>query len=132
MIKLPRVIGLHLCKSLGVDTASAELSLVGIFHSLTFSVWPAPAQPFTAYALLHDGAGEGTMELVVNRLETEEDVYRQRRWFALPGRGLLIHLETRVRRCVFPAPGRYTFTLRFDGKDLAQRPLDVYAKEGTS
>ena len=72
------------------------------------------------------------MEVVVNRLETEEDIYSYRRWFAFPRRGLFIHLEIPVRRCIFPAPGRYVFTLRFDEKELAQRPLDVYAKEGTS
>jgi hypothetical protein len=127
-MKLPRVIGLTLCKRLGVDPTSGELSLVGIFQSLRFSAWPSPAHPFTAYALLYDGVGEGTIELVVNRLETEADIYTYQRWFVLPGRGMPVHLEILVRKCSFPAPGRYGLILRFDKNELTRRHLDIYAE----
>jgi hypothetical protein len=132
MIKLPRVIGLTLCKRLGIDTTSGEFSLVGIFQALTFSAWPSPAYPFTAYALLYDGAGEGTIELVVNRPETEADIYFYKRWIAFPGMGLPVHLEIPVRKCVFPAPGRYSLILRFDKSELTRRHLDIYAERSTS
>jgi hypothetical protein len=132
MIKLPRVIGLTLCKRLDVDPTSGELSLVGIFQQLTFSAWPSPAYPFTAYALLYDGVGEGTIELVVNRLETEEDIYTYQRWFPLPGRGMPVHVEIPVRKCSFPAPGRYNLILRIDKDELTQRHLDIYSERSAS
>jgi hypothetical protein len=132
MVKLPRVVGLVLCNSLRVDPAVGELSLVGVFQSLTFSTWPSPAQPFVAYALLYGGQGEGTMELVVTRLDTERDIYSHKRWFAFPEQGLPIHLQVSVRQCVFPAPGRYGVTLRFDKNELTSRYLDIKAKRETS
>jgi hypothetical protein len=128
MVKPPRVIGLVLCKRMGVDTITGELSLVGVFHSLAVARWPSPPQRFTVYTALHGGQGEGTMELVVNRLETEEDVHRFVRWYAIPDPQLTVHLELPIRRCIFPAPGRYDLVLRFDGQGLTRRTLDVYPK----
>jgi hypothetical protein len=120
----PHVVGLTLCNRLSFDPATAELSLVGIFNRLAFRRWPTPEVNFTAFATLFGGSGEGTIELVVSRLETEEMVYRYRRWYAAPGPGD-VHLEMRVTRCVFLAPGTHGFTLRFDGQDLTFRYLEV-------
>src|SRR5262245_58413690 len=107
--------------------APPRASLAGTFHTLAFDRWPAEGVPFTAYAALYGGQGEGTIELLVTRLETERIVYRYRRWYAAPG-PRTVHLEIKVRRCLFPAPGRYGLRLRFDGKDLTFRFLDVVAR----
>jgi hypothetical protein len=125
MTKLPKVLGLLLCKRMGIDVATGEMSLVGLLRTLVFHQWPAHAEPFLAYTLLYDGVGEGRMVLTATRLETEEDIYRNRRWVAFPGRGLSSHTEIPIRQCIFPAPGRYLFTLRFEGEVLAQQFLDV-------
>ena len=130
MTKPPRVLGLVLCKSIHVDPVAAEIRLVGVFHSLYFEAWPTPPQHFYVYTGLHGGAGEGTMELVVSRLETEEPVYRYRRWHAVPDPELLLHLEIPIRRCAFPAAGRYGLSLRFDADEVAFRPVDVRLQRG--
>lgn len=124
MAKEPRVVALVLCERMDVDPAVRRLSLSGVFHVLRAATWPTLAT-FTAYTALQGGRGEGTIELLVTRLETEEDVYRYRRWFAVPDPDLTVHVEIPVRRCVFPAPGRYNFSLRFDGVELTWRLLDV-------
>src|SRR5437879_1578853 len=98
MVKQPQVLGLILCERLQVDPAVAQLSLVGVFHSLRFRHFPAQARAFAAYAALYGGEGEGTMELVCRRMETEEDIYFYRRWYACPPRGIVVHLEIRVGR----------------------------------
>jgi hypothetical protein len=72
---------------------------------------------------MFDGEGEGKIELVCTRLENERDIWRHQKWYTLPGRGYLSHLETKVTRCVFPASGRYRFTLHFDGQLLTERFL---------
>jgi hypothetical protein len=128
MVKPPKVAGLILCKRIGIDVAVGEMSLVGLIQVLSFGEWPAPADPFTVYAVLYGGSGEGTMELVITRLETEEDIYVHQRWSGFSGQGLSVHLEIPVRGCIFPRPGRYALTLRFDEQQLSQRYFDVLSK----
>jgi hypothetical protein len=125
MARLPKVVGLVLCETRAVEPQNARMSLVGIFHSRSFRRFPTSPQRFTVYAALYGGAGEGTMELVISRLETEQDIYRYRRWHGFPRRLLPINLEIPVKRCIFPAPGGYSLSLRFDGSELAQRYLRV-------
>jgi hypothetical protein len=126
MIKLPQVTALTLCHRLDVDPTTGFVSLIGVFHALWFQEWPSPAQNFTAYVALYDGVGEGTMELAVTRLRGEDDIYYYQRWFTLPGRWSWLNLVIPVTICVFPHPGRYALRLRFDGKELTRRYLDVH------
>jgi hypothetical protein len=125
MAKAPRAIGLFLCRRAEVDTAAVEYSLIGLIRTLSFAKWPALAPPILAFAALQGGNGEGTMEVVGTQMATERDIYRWRRWQSLPGPRGLGYLEAPIRRCVFPGPGRYRFTLKFDGEELTQRLLDV-------
>src|SRR5438477_8920178 len=104
MIKLPRVIGLYPCDAIDFNTQSGRVSLVGVFHSLHFDHFPAPPRKFTVYAALYDGLGEGTMDLIVTRLENEQDVYSYEKWYVFPGRGRICHIGIPVTRCGFPAP----------------------------
>lgn len=129
MIKLPSVLGLILCRRFDVDIQRSETSLVGLFHTLDVPRFPSPPQRFTVYSALYDGVGEGTMELVCTRLETEQDVYSYKRWTAFPGRGQIAHMEIKVRQCVFPAAGRYSLNLHFDKQDLTSRSLDVQLRD---
>jgi hypothetical protein len=126
MLKMPRVIGLTLCDRLEVDTATGEVLLAGLFQAQHFLHFPSPPFTFTVYTALFGGVGEGTMELTIQRLENEEDLYSHRRWLALPGRQLIVNLEIRVRDCVFPTPGRYSLTLRFDEQFVTDRLLDIH------
>jgi Family of unknown function (DUF6941) len=129
-MKPPRVVGLVLCKSIGLDPVKVEYNLAGVFHSLYFRRWPTPPQPFFIYAALHGGSGDGTLELLVSRLETEERVYRYKRPYAIPAPDLVVHLEIPVRGCSFPAAGRYGLSLRVDEKEIAFRILDVRQQRG--
>lgn len=129
MSKLPRVAGLILCNRAEMNTATVEMSLVGLFHHLEFSSWPAPPRPFTVYTELYDALAEGIMELAVFRLETGERIYYQQRWFASSDRGLTFPIEWRVRKCRFPAPGRYLLQLQLDGQELSRRFLEIKARE---
>ncbi len=48
MSKAPRAAGLVPGQRLHVDPDSREISLLGIFNTLTFGRWPTPALGFTA------------------------------------------------------------------------------------
>ena len=65
------------------------------------------------------------MVLEVMRLETEQLVYSFTKWYACVGDNLVATFERTVRPCVFAAPGRYSFTLKFEGQAVAQRIVDV-------
>jgi hypothetical protein len=127
MAKPPITVGLVFCESMELDPSLGRLSLSGVFNDLRFSGPPPFRVEFTAYAALFGGEGEGKIELVVSRMETEEVVYRYERWQGNPDPSQVRHLELRLQRCAFPAPGRYGCQLRFDNEDLTWRPLNVYA-----
>jgi hypothetical protein len=104
------------------------MSLFGLFNARSYVQWPSPLDPFFFYALLVGGEGDGVMELAVLSAATEQLVYRYRRWYAVPAPDLPVHLLQRIQRCVFPRPGRYLVSLRFDGEILTQRHIDVFEK----
>jgi hypothetical protein len=124
MAKPPRAVGPLLCRDVAIVPGAATMSLVGLFNARSYSQWPSPLDPFFFYALLVGGEGDGLLEFVVLSATTEQMIYRYRRWYTIPGPDLPVHL-LRIKRCVFPLPGRYLVSLRFDGEILTQRPLDV-------
>ncbi len=125
MAKPPRAIGPLLCRDSAIVPSTATMSLVGLFNARSYAQWPSPIDPFFFYTLLVGGEGEGLMEFVVLSASTEQMVYRYRRWYAVPNPDLPIHFLQKIQRCVFPLPGRYLVSLRFEGEILTQRPLDV-------
>jgi hypothetical protein len=126
MIHLPKVLGLTICDRVEVDRESGHFSLIGLFQSRRIKDFPTPPQAFTVYAALFDGLGEGTLELVVAQLVTDLKVYRYRRWMTFPGRMLTVHMEIKIKQCIFPGPGGYAAVLRFDGDELSRRYLDIF------
>ena len=125
MLKKPTALGLILCERVDVDRATGRFSLLGLFQSRHFRQYPTPPQTFTVYGALFDGMGEGTLELVVVWLATDQKIYRYQRWLAFSSRLMTVHMEVKLKRCIFPAAGRYDVILRFDGEEVSHRYLDV-------
>jgi hypothetical protein len=132
MVRLPKVVGLVLCKGLSFLPPRGRPSLVDIFHALRFHHFPSPKTNFTVYFALYDGLGEGIMELKITRLENEEDLVTKEEKVDLPGRAMYRNCLMSVKGCRFPAPGNYSITLRFRGEsedmpnDLALRYFEVF------
>jgi hypothetical protein len=125
MPKEPDQVGLILCDRMHVDPSVGKMSLVGLFTSLRFPSFPSPARPFTAYAQLYGGEGEGRMRLEVKRAGDEKPIYRHTIWRGfIPGQ--LSTAEIKVALCEFRSPGRYIATLFFEEVIVAQTVLDVY------
>src|SRR5437762_2525172 len=120
MPKAPEPVALILCERMHVDPQAVQMSLVGVFHSRRFPSFPTPPQRFTVYVALHGGDGQGTMRLTLAKADTEEIVYETEKWRGFADPDLTTTYEEIVKHCVFPYPGRYIITLRFDGGILTQ------------
>jgi uncharacterized protein DUF6941 len=125
MIVIPKAVALTFCERMDVNPATGHVSLVGIFNSRKLQKYPASAQPFTIYTVLHDGFGEGTMELSLVQASTDTEIHRWRKWWASTRRLQIVNLEIMIRQCVFPAPGRYLANLRFENQLITHRHFEM-------
>jgi hypothetical protein len=123
--KPPTVCGLILCHRLEVDKDLRQMSLRDLYMVFSYPKFPTPRRHCTGYCILTDGEGEGALSLVCTQLETERDLNSVTRWYAFKESQTSMHCEMVLRQLVFPKPGRYAFTLFFDGEALATRFLDV-------
>jgi len=126
-----RALGLIFCEKFQVDAETRQVSLAGLFQARAYARFPSKRDSFTVYsALTGPKPEEGKMELMVTDLqaEAERDIYKREWWYRAPG-GLVYHLSAPVTIKAYRAPGRYLISLRFDGRILANRFLDVFQKE---
>jgi hypothetical protein len=129
MLQRPTVVGLILCEQVIIEENTRNVTLVNSFSRLRFPSFPASPQQFVVYTVLTDGLGDGTISLVVSRLDTLEDVYAHD-WpveFTDPLRR--VRLVMRPTGLSFPEPVRYQVSLLADGEYLAQCVLRVVSEE---
>jgi hypothetical protein len=69
------------------------------------------------------------VDLVVADMQSEVQIYAQSLELTISDPLQIINLRLRVRRCTFPHPGTYLFTLSCDGQELAHRRVSVYERE---
>ena len=129
MVPLPVVLGLALCDQVIVEQGTRKVSLIGSFSGIKGRTFPFLARPFAVFAVLADADGEGEIELMVTRLESDQLVYRQRQWLRFPDRFVQMQVLFRIHECVFPDAGQYQFTLLLDGQWLTHRRIQVYSSE---
>lgn len=125
MIPKPIALGLFLCEKVIFEEGTKNVTLVSLFTSLNVDRFPFQPQKFALFAALTDGLGDGIIEVVVTRLETDERIYMRQYPVHFPDRRVEVRTVFRINECPFPAAGRYQFTLLLDGEWLAQRDLQV-------
>src|SRR5580698_7092978 len=95
MQKQPTLVGLKLCQHAIVEENTRHVTLVNCFRKLSFAVFPARANPFSACAVLTDGLGDGKLTLSITSLEDWQEVWTRswnvvfrdplsERWFIMP------------------------------------------------
>jgi hypothetical protein len=129
MFPPPIVLGLTICEKVIVEESTKNVTLVSTFTKLQVDAFPTAPQKFTVHTVLTGGLGDGTIDLVVRNLETDQIVYEARLPVRLLDRLMELRLLFRVTSCVFPSPGAYQLTLLLDGEWLAQRRISVVQKE---
>ena len=91
--------------------------------------FPSPLQRFALHAVLTDGEGEGIIDVVILRLETDEEVYSARGRLRFPHRLTEVRVLFRLGDCSFPSPGNYEAILLVDGEWVARRKFSVIERE---
>jgi hypothetical protein len=92
-------------------------------------MFPSEPVPFTVLALLTDGVGEVMLEVVIERLDNLEEIYRYQHAYRFAHPLHEIRFQLRVVRCSFPVAGVYQVSLLADGEVLAQRRLTIVREE---
>jgi len=128
MKQKPLSIGLLLCETDLIEEGSRNASLVNCFSSRTVKQIPSEPISFVIYAFLTDGIGDISLEVIIQRLDTLEEV---------ANRSLLVHFKDplynarvrlRVKDFSFPVAGSYQVMLLAEGEMIAQRKLAVIQK----
>jgi hypothetical protein len=117
-----------LCDYVIVEERTKKVSLIGGFTGMRVNDFPSTPSPFSVYAALTDGLGDVTIEVIVSRLDTEEEIYHFHNLVRFPDKLAKVRFHLRLTHCSFPVAGSYQFTLLADGEWLAQRRLRVYSE----
>jgi hypothetical protein len=129
MVPGPIVLDLTLCDYVIVEEGTRKVSLIGIFGKLPADHFPFLASPFCVHSALTDGLGDATIDLVVSRLDTLEEVYARQRRIIFSDRLRELHVIFRISDCSFPTAGIYQVVLLVDKEWAAQRRFRVVSEE---
>ena len=121
MTPQPLVLGLTLCEKAIVEEGTKNITLASAYTRMVIDEFPSLPQRFALYTVLTGGLGEGIMDLVIQDLENDEEIYAAQMSVRFPDRVAEVRVLFRVHRCVFPRPGECLCTLLLDGEWLAQR-----------
>src|SRR5438067_355037 len=102
MVPTPVAHGLTLCDYVIIERNTGKVSLIGNFREITLSDFPGVLPPFVVSTVLTDGAGSGMLELVVSRLETDEDLFTYARPVQFPDQLSELRIILRLTRCSIP------------------------------
>lgn len=123
----PVAVGLVVCEQVIVEEGTHNVTPVNCFNLREVEEVPGQAS-FYVLAWLADGMGEMSTELVIERLDNLEEIFRIRRDLVFPDRLRDMRFAARIRRCNFPVAGHYQVSLIIDGELVAARRFRVQRK----
>lgn len=128
MVQRPSAVGLTLCRLVIVEQNTHNVTLASTFQRLEFKSFPATPEPFNAYTVLTDGLGDISLDLVVSRCDTLDEIYVRSFQLRFIDPLRQVRLWWLLRSCSFPVPGAYQFGLQADGEPITQSVLRVAQK----
>jgi hypothetical protein len=126
MAQLPIAIGLVLCEQVIIEEGTRNITPVNCFNVREVDDIPGRAS-FCVLAWLADGKGEKTAELVVQRLDNLDEVFRSKAKLVFRDPGHTPRFLARIN-CDFPISGYYEIMLLIDGELIAHRKFRVQKK----
>jgi hypothetical protein len=125
MVQRPNAVGLIICRFVIVEEKTRNVTLVNSFQRLAVEEFPSLPTPFAVYAVLTDGLGDMSLDLIVSRNETLEAIYTRSFQMTFQDPLRQVRLTWQVRSCSFPAAGAYQFGLQAEGEPITQSVLQV-------
>jgi hypothetical protein len=123
---------LFLCEQMIIEEGTRNFSLINCFNHLLFPSFPRAPERFTAFAVLTDGFGEVSLEIVVSALDQLEEIYRRSLRGAFRDRLAEYWLTLRARGLIFPRAGAYQVVLLADGEVIGQTRLALTHRGGAT
>ena len=121
----PVAIGIILCEQIIVDEKSRNVTPVNCFAARKLERFPGVAD-FRVVAWLADGLGDMLVEVIVEKLDSMDEVFRleSRLQFddPLTDKRFFAH----IRDCPFPVAGQYVVSLFVDRELIAHRKIRVH------
>jgi hypothetical protein len=121
----PSALGLMLCDHVVFEHGTLKPTLVGIFTTLASEPFPSVPRPIDVFAALTDGLGRMVLDLVVTRLEDDQQISAQSVEQEFRDPLQVVNVCFRFRSLSFPAPGQYLFQLLAEGEPVCHRRLRV-------
>jgi hypothetical protein len=115
----PSDLGLMLCDHVLFEHRTLKPTLVGIFTTLASEAFPSVPRPIDVFAALTDGQGRMVLDLVVTRLDMDQQISAQsiEQEFLDPLQ--VVNVCFRFRSLAFPEAGHYLFQLLAEGRRSA-------------
>jgi hypothetical protein len=125
MAQRPVAIGLHVCEQVIYEEETKNVTLVNCFRKRIVEQVPSEPFPFTVFAWLTDGQGNMTIDLLIQRADDLEEVYRGSAPLHLTSPLHEMRCRFRIRTCRFPTVGAYRVALHVHGEMIAQRGVTI-------
>ena len=122
----PTIQAFLVCDSVIEDSLTQKKSLIGIFTHLQAVTFPFQHHQLGLYFCLTDAEGTYHLEIDLVYVNTDQLVCRA----SLPDIAIQDRLQIadfgiNLPALLFPAPGRYEFRLRMNGRVIAQKDFHV-------
>src|SRR5437868_5790527 len=98
-VQVPTVIGILVCEKSLIEQGSGNVTLVNCFTIQKVQRLPSEQRQFTVFASLIDGEGTITLDLVINRIEGDIEIYRKSRPLAFSDRLQEVRFIYHVTTC---------------------------------
>jgi hypothetical protein len=125
MSQRPMVLGLLVCDQVVIEEGTRNVTLVNCFTRLKAAKFPTEPKRFVVFAALTDGLGDIQLDVLIERLDTLEEIYRESRRVEFTNRLQEVRYVFRVTDCSFPVAGAYEISLTADGESLAAHKFRV-------
>jgi hypothetical protein len=125
MAQIPTAIGLLVCEQVIIEERTHNITLVNCFTLRKIGSFPSEPQRFAVFALLTDGQGDIDLKLVIERLDTGEEIFSQPRSLRFPDPLEEVRFLFRITTCSFPVARRYDVVLFAEGHELARHRFNV-------
>ena len=131
MAQRPNAVGLFLCEQVIVEEGTGNVTLVNCFTYRKVRQFPSERSSFVVFFLLTDGFGPVPVQVVIQRLDTLDEIYKYSRVLQFTSPLQEARCTLRVQGLSFPVPGSYEVTLFAGGDPIASRKVRIFS-EGAS